>query len=542
MASTGALNPEIVSAKVKTLMNNQLKTILKKESLPVSGAKAAMQSRIINKLWSYGTDNDIEGFSRLRSLINNPDLDPTGLSPSPSAARTYPNNSAPASNHYQHSFSSSTRPGPHNMAPNINGTGPRPPHFRLSPFYTILEPLSPVLDCKVPVRDQTRDTVDLIINLRADIAERLSADHSTRAMIYCGSDSMSPFGKADIEFPYQLEIRINQDEVKSNFRGLKNKPGTTRPADITTMLRPKPGYDNHMVVTYALTKKRYLMVVNLVQRHPVEELVAKLKSGKTIAKEQVVREMISKSEDAEIVATSSIMSLKCPLSTLRIDVPCRSSVCSHNQCFDASSFLQLQEQAPTWTCPVCNKGAAYEHLQVDQYVADILKSTLKSVDQVTIEPNGTWSQTTGGAPSPRTSNGRTSSDGEEDLVEIRDPPRLASVKMEVSREPGLMRTPPISSREQSTSSAPLPPSSNKRSAGQVVDLTLSSDEDDDPPRGPKRQQLVHKSSSGLARLPGLENAPLRTNGANGAIARQPSSNPFASPKHTPKECTQPRLV
>ena len=48
MASAAPLNPDIVSAKVKTLMNNQLKTILKKESLPVSGAKAAMQTRIIN--------------------------------------------------------------------------------------------------------------------------------------------------------------------------------------------------------------------------------------------------------------------------------------------------------------------------------------------------------------------------------------------------------------------------------------------------------------------------------------------------------------
>lgn len=146
-----------------------------------------------------------------------------------------------------------------------------------------------------------------------------------------------------------------------------------------------------------------------------------------------------------------------------------------------------------------------------------------------------------GAPSPKTGYGRTSSDGEEDLVEIRDLPRLASVKTEASREPGLMRTPPISSREQSTSSAPLlPSSSNKRSAGQVVDLTLSSDEDDDPPRGPKRQQLVHKCSSGLARLPALENVPLRTNGANGGILRQPSSNPFATPNHTLKEYGQPR--
>lgn len=48
MASAGPFNPDIVSAKVKTLMNNQLKTVLKKEGLPVSGAKAAMQTRIIN--------------------------------------------------------------------------------------------------------------------------------------------------------------------------------------------------------------------------------------------------------------------------------------------------------------------------------------------------------------------------------------------------------------------------------------------------------------------------------------------------------------
>lgn len=39
-----------------------------------------------------------------------------------------------------------------------------------------------------------------------------------------------------------------------------------------------------------MRKQRYLMVVNLVKRHPVEELVSKLKSGKTIVKEQVIRE------------------------------------------------------------------------------------------------------------------------------------------------------------------------------------------------------------------------------------------------------------
>lgn len=32
------------------------------------------------------------------------------------------------------------------------------------------------------------------------------------------------------------------------------------------------------------------MVVNLVRRHPVEDLVARLKNGKQISKEQVIRE------------------------------------------------------------------------------------------------------------------------------------------------------------------------------------------------------------------------------------------------------------
>src|SRR5450432_2568591 len=47
-----------------------------------------------------------------------------------------------------------------------------------------------------------------------------------------------------------------------------------------------------------------------------------------------------RAQDADIVATSTKMSLKCPLSTLRIDTPCRSIGCAHNQCFDAASYLQ----------------------------------------------------------------------------------------------------------------------------------------------------------------------------------------------------------
>lgn len=48
MASNGvALDPHVVVARVKTLINANLRNILKSEGLPVSGVKNTMQGRII---------------------------------------------------------------------------------------------------------------------------------------------------------------------------------------------------------------------------------------------------------------------------------------------------------------------------------------------------------------------------------------------------------------------------------------------------------------------------------------------------------------
>jgi E3 SUMO-protein ligase PIAS1 len=97
--------------------------------------------------------------------------------------------------------------------------------------------------------------VECKISLRAETANTLSGDSTVRAMIYCASEPISPFSKVEISFPHQVEIKVNQDEVKANLRGLKNKPGSTRPADITQLLRKRAGYENSMIVTYALTAK-----------------------------------------------------------------------------------------------------------------------------------------------------------------------------------------------------------------------------------------------------------------------------------------------
>lgn len=75
-------------------------------------------------------------------------------------------------------------------------------------------------------------------------------------MIFCAADSgLKQFTKSDIAFPHQVELKVNLDDVKANLRGLKNKPGTTQPADITNYVRKKSNYANNIMMTYALTQK-----------------------------------------------------------------------------------------------------------------------------------------------------------------------------------------------------------------------------------------------------------------------------------------------
>ena len=69
--------------------------------------------------------------------------------------------------------------------------------------------------------------------------------------------------------------------------------------------------------------------------------------------------------DDDIVAGAQTMSLKCPLSYMRLDTPCRSQHCSHPQCFDAASWYSMMEQTTTYLCPVCDKV-----LNVDDLIMD----------------------------------------------------------------------------------------------------------------------------------------------------------------------------
>lgn len=121
---------------------------------------------LTTELFSYTRNNNLEGFSRLRSLVYYPDANVAGLSPAPPTARSYPNHPPPPPNSYQPSSSNNGpfKPGAPGITQNMNGTGPSrldssnkanfvnvylgSPQFKPSPFYSVLEPLTSVLECK----------------------------------------------------------------------------------------------------------------------------------------------------------------------------------------------------------------------------------------------------------------------------------------------------------------------------------------------------------------------------------------------------------
>jgi len=109
----------------------------------------------------------------------------------------------------------------------------------------------------VPEMPHNRHSLDEKLYLSEATCTSLKADPSLRIMLYCATTStLGPYAfNIDIAFPSQIEVKINGEEVRKSFKGLKNKPGTTKPVDITDLVRKTSSAQNIIHVTYALTKE-----------------------------------------------------------------------------------------------------------------------------------------------------------------------------------------------------------------------------------------------------------------------------------------------
>ncbi|GAA5825637.1 hypothetical protein JCM3770_001175 [Rhodotorula araucariae] len=401
-----------------------------------------------------------------------------------------------------------------------------PIRFRPSPFFRVEKSLSPVVAlAKASPGDRKTSacTITLTEAQRTLLvkSKESSANAQYQVRLYCTSDTnynqlraQANQFPAPVEFPATCEIKLNGVTLNANTKGIKKQPGTAPPVNLSPKAGPAivltAGASNRVELIYINTEKTFYIVPYLVEYTPVEKVVNRVKAGKTKSKEEVIQSIVALNSDEDVEASSFGLSLKDPLSFLRIDIPIRSAHCDHIACFDAMTWFEVNEQTPQWQCPICSKTLKVDDMVVDGYLEDILKVCSSSVEAVTVEPDGTWrsdnnkfgtakprsvlpSATSsrrntpvvngGGAPSSAggaSDKGKQRATDGELVLSDDDDDDDDSDDMPLAKRPRLMGS--ASGGGTPLSAAGGAGASRRR---EVVDLTLSSDEDDDPPPAPR---------------------------------------------------------
>lgn len=265
-------------------------------------------------------------------------------------------------------------------------------YFKPSPFYSLKQLIlgSPQIAYASQARSVAR--LDFVLS---DDDNRIfrSKPGKMQVLLLCGAFEVGvPVTQsANIEFPIPLEIYVNGAQLKENVKGIKGKPGTARPANITKLISRSPSL-NKIEMVYAGSKKHYLLYCFIAETRTSEEIADEVFHGQHIhllSTIDKIKEEYTHGDDDLEVATSSL-SLKCPLTYSRMKFPAKSIYCQHIQCFDCLSFLQLQEQIPTWTCPICSRKVELEELAISDYYLEILLNVNDDVESVTLQPDGSW--------------------------------------------------------------------------------------------------------------------------------------------------------
>ncbi|SCU88801.1 LANO_0D03114g1_1 [Lachancea nothofagi CBS 11611] len=263
--------------------------------------------------------------------------------------------------------------------------------FSESPFYKLKRLLngSP----KFASKNTGRGVCSYKFSMTLDELAILRKGPQFKLYMFCGVlDPLERRGDAPIQFPHPNDIRLNNETVKDNVRGLKNRLGTAKPADLTPYLKPGSA-ENHLQLTYAFTKEDHLVYCYLVEVIPPPKILEEVLRHPKIVKPatlQYLKESLSEDEDEDLVTTSTVMTLQCPISYCRMRYPSKSVHCRHLQCFDALWFIESQQQIPTWHCPVCQKALKVEDLAVCEFVEEIIKKCDEDVEQVEISRDGSW--------------------------------------------------------------------------------------------------------------------------------------------------------
>ncbi|KAI8320629.1 zf-MIZ-domain-containing protein, partial [Martensiomyces pterosporus] len=193
-------------------------------------------------------------------------------------------------------------------------------------------------------------------------------------------NSNNPTGRpATIEFPQSLSVAANGSPVHQahSARGRSKSP-----ISLTARINKVVGFKNTVQISYS-SFARWVAAVVLAKHHTSKSIIGELRKTSFVSADAVRKQFFKGSDDDDVISAGALVSLKCPLGLSRINTPMRSRFCQHSQCFDGETFLQLNQQTPSWKCPICSISVkSWRELIVDGYFEAILMGTSPNDDQV----------------------------------------------------------------------------------------------------------------------------------------------------------------
>ncbi|KAJ8286385.1 hypothetical protein GJAV_G00038690 [Gymnothorax javanicus] len=203
--------------------------------------------------------------------------------------------------------------------------------------------------------------------------------------------------QVNTNWPASVQVSINAAPLTIE-RG--NNKTSHKPLYLKQMCQPGR---NTIQITVTACCCSHLFMLQLVHRPSVRSVLQGLMKKRLLPAEHCVTKIKRNFSSGTIAGTPGLngedgveqtaveVSLMCPITFRRIQLPARGHDCRHIQCFDLESYLQLNCERGTWRCPVCNKTALLEGLEVDQYMLGILIYIQNSdSEEITIDPVCSW--------------------------------------------------------------------------------------------------------------------------------------------------------
>ncbi|KAL1481457.1 hypothetical protein MTO96_015608 [Rhipicephalus appendiculatus] len=348
----------------------------------------------------------------------------------------------------------------------------KPVLFKQEPFFDVLATLVEPKGLKTSGREGWQHAyipfqfeTQHVRLLRFSQTDKVESSPESNVQVHLRFCLLGTNSEQDDRYPSDLAVKVNDrlvglpEPITSKVTG-----GATErvqlPINIISSCFVSPAVINELRVTWQPVRGReYVVGLFLVKKRTVATIVSGLQRERTqhatLTTTMVKKKMKRRASGDEVAVTRLHVSLTCPLSRTRMKVPCRARSCNHLDCFDASTYLQVNERRPAWICPVCGNRAALSSLVVDQLFVDIIANVPGDCESVIFLEDGSWTTST------------SQSDCENDATNSATP----------SSSTACTSTPP----SEPSSSEPEPVGRpSKRPRMEVIDLTdcSSGDEED----------------------------------------------------------------